>query len=60
MRTLKTGEACPICGQPIPLTDEMDLLLLTCECVLLGLLPKTWLDGIDGDAQDERPERARR
>lgn len=60
MRTLKTGEPCPCCGQPIPLTDPTKLLLLTCECVLLGLLPQDWLDGIDGDAHDERLERARR
>lgn len=47
MRTLKHGETCPICGQPIPLTDPLDLLLLTCECVLLGLLPREWLEGKD-------------
>ena len=43
MWTLKHGETCPCCGQPIPLTDPLDLLLLTCECVLLGLLPADYL-----------------
>lgn len=53
MRTLKTGEPCPCCGQPIPLTDEMDLLILTCECVLLGLLSEDWLKEKDEEAETD-------
>lgn len=49
MRILKTGEPCPCCGQPIPLTDDLQLLLLTSECVLLGLLSPEWLDAEDAD-----------
>ncbi len=50
MRTLKTGEPCPCCGQPIPLTDELELLALTCYCLLRGFLPMTWLSERDEEA----------
>lgn len=53
MRTLKTGEPCPCCGQPIPLTDPAELLLLTCECVLMGLLDEAWLQNEDEEEYDD-------
>ena len=53
MRTLKTGEPCPCCGQPIPLTDAASLLMLTCECVLMGLLDDEWLNGGETDDEEE-------
>lgn len=37
MRILKTGDPCPCCGQPIPLTDPSALRLLTLTADLLGL-----------------------
>ena len=59
MRTLKTGEPCPCCGQPIPLTDPTDLLLLTCECVLMGLLDDEWLRNEDEEENDDDYRRDR-
>ena len=53
MRILKTGEACPCCGQPIPLMRPVDLLKLTCSCVLLGLLDDEWLQGEDEEEYDD-------
>ena len=50
MRTLKHGEPCPFCGQPIPLTDPMELLLLTLDCGLLGLLSEDWFAAEDKEA----------
>lgn len=47
MRILNTGEPCPCCGQPIPLTDDLHLLLLTSQCVLMGLLDDEWLRSED-------------
>ena len=44
MRTLTTGEPCPCCGEPIPMKDPLELLWLTCTCVLLGLLPADYLE----------------
>lgn len=37
MRTLKTGDPCPCCGQPIHLTDPGALRLLALTSDLLGL-----------------------
>ena len=53
MRTLKTGEPCPCCGQPIPLTDKLQLVSLTSMCLVLGLLSEDWLHAEDGDADAE-------
>lgn len=37
MRKLNTGDPCPCCGQPIPLTDSQALDVLTRVCEMLGL-----------------------
>ena len=37
MRVLKTGDPCPCCGEPIPLTDPDALRLLAMMADLLGL-----------------------
>ena len=37
MRVLKTGDPCPCCGEPIPLTDPDALRLLAMLADVLGL-----------------------
>ena len=37
MRVLKTGDPCPCCGKPIPLTDPDALRLLAMLADVLGL-----------------------
>ena len=37
MRVLKTGDPCPCCGKPIPLTDPHALRLLAMLADIMGL-----------------------
>ena len=52
MRTLKHGDPCPCCGQPILLTDELELLALTCRCMLMKLVPLSWLSEKDEEENE--------
>ena len=52
MRTLKHGDPCPCCGRPILLTDELELLALTCRCMLMKLVPLSWLSEKDEEENE--------
>lgn len=49
MRILKTGDLCPICGQPIRTEDPRELRLLAAVADLLGLLDPEKEGCTDGD-----------
>lgn len=49
MRILKTGDMCPICGQPILTEDSQKLRLLAAIADLLGLPDPEKEDCADGD-----------
>lgn len=55
MRILKTGDPCPLCGQPILLTSPEDLRRLTFLAVTVGLMD---LDVGDVFKLDTSPEEA--
>lgn len=54
MRTLKTGDPCPCCGQPIEYTDPDKLRMLAMVADLLGLPSREALSSrkVSGFGQD--------
>ena len=52
MRTLKTGDPCPCCGQPIKLTDPDALRLLAFAADLMGLPERPAAPPMEKEAQE--------